>query len=483
MAAFQVHFWALPNQGSGSSFMSPEFQATLKGSEIADAVKEVGYGSIVYFRHEATNGGYLHSHKSTYPGGSKQQQITLYPFRDENSGFKVLLPLDVVNGTIHETTVTEFKRLKHGDIVRLEHVPTQKRLHSHDVRAPVTDNENHYEASGYGAAGFTGDTNDHWRIEQIDYDYKNPWIDAIYTKIRLVHVNLGCKLFSHTVKLPEWGHGQQEVTCAKNGKKKLTTWRIEYNENPFLPKDAEKVNYQRPSFIKKFLEIHRTMWNINAGLTSSHPFDSRPGIWPTLKRGISFWTSKKGGGQIYLIGNPLVWYSATASILIYVVYECLSAALVKRQITVTQTGFLGKAAEGGWFLFLGWVLHYCPFFLMGRQLFLHHYFPALYFSILLFCAVFDVATRRLGPAAQSLAVLGMAAAAVWMFYEFSPLTYGTVMTKAHCQRLKWRQRWDFDCNRIGRAVQSASASVSAAVAGAQEAAGASEVVEKAIEST
>lgn len=33
------------------------------------------------------------------------------------------------------------------------------------------------------------------------------------------------------------------------------------------------------------------------------------------------------------------------------------------------------------FLVLGWFLHYFPFFLMSRQLFLHHYFPALYFAV------------------------------------------------------------------------------------------------------
>ncbi|KAJ3050811.1 hypothetical protein HK097_008188 [Rhizophlyctis rosea] len=485
MAMFQVHFWALPNSGSGSSFMSPEFQATLKGNEIAATIKQVGYGSKVYFRHEATNGGYLHSHKSTYPGGSKQQQMTCYPFRgfideflaDENSGFTLLPPLEVINGTIIETNVTEFKRIKHGDIIRLEHAVTNKRLHSHDIRAPVTDNENHYEASGYGAAGFTGDTNDHWRIEQLEFDYKNPWIDAIHTPIRLVHVNLGCKLFSHSVKLPEWGFGQQEVTCAKNGKKRLTTWRIEYNENPWLDAKAEKVNYQRPSFLKKFIEIHQTMWRINAGLTSSHPFDSRPDSWPTLKRGISFWTSKKGGGQIYLIGNPVIWYSATLSLLVYVAFEAVSAALVKRGIKVTTTGYIAQASQGGWFLFLGWFLHYIPFFLMARQLFLHHYFPALYFSILLFCAIFDTATRRLGTATQSLAALFVAAAAVWMFYEFSPLTYGTVMTKEHCKRLKWRSRWDFDCNRIGRKVKSSVSQVVSGVTGGAHGGGASPVAE------
>lgn len=39
--------------------------------------------------------------------------------------------------------------------------------------------------------------------------------------------------------------------------------------------------------------------------------------------------------------------------------------------------------RGGGQLLLGWVLHYFPFFLMGRVLYFHHYFPAMLFSSML----------------------------------------------------------------------------------------------------
>lgn len=38
--------------------------------------------------------------------------------------------------------------------------------------------------------------------------------------------------------------------------------------------------------------------------------------------------------------------------------------------------------EGGPLL-LGWLLHYAPFYTMGRVLYYHHYFPAMLFSSML----------------------------------------------------------------------------------------------------
>lgn len=39
--------------------------------------------------------------------------------------------------------------------------------------------------------------------------------------------------------------------------------------------------------------------------------------------------------------------------------------------------------KGGGLLLLGWLLHYAPFYAMGRVLYYHHYFPAMLFSSML----------------------------------------------------------------------------------------------------
>lgn len=44
-----------------------------------------------------------------------------------------------------------------GAQIRLQHKTTGKRLHSHDVRPPVSEVDFQNEISGYGFEGFAGD--------------------------------------------------------------------------------------------------------------------------------------------------------------------------------------------------------------------------------------------------------------------------------------------------------------------------------------
>lgn len=198
------------------------------------------------------------------------------------------------------------------------------------------------------------------------------------------------------------------------------------------------------------------MWRTNNGLTSSHPYDSRPGSWFTLKSGISFWTGKEDDrGHIYLIGNPFVWLGGSLSVLAFFGVFGVAQILLQRRVEVVvrqQQNVSNRLNELG-FLVVAWFLHYIPFFLMGRQLFLHHYLPALYFSILLFAAMMDVfifnnfAIRvpRWLKVAAFLAALALTMVA---FVALAPLTYGTPMSKKWCQAIKRLGKdWSFDCNR------------------------------------
>lgn len=66
-----------------------------------------------------------------------EQQVTLYPHRDDNNWWTIYKK--------DTEQVTGIEYIKHGDIVRLIHNDSNKRLHSHDHRPPMTDLDYHNE--------------------------------------------------------------------------------------------------------------------------------------------------------------------------------------------------------------------------------------------------------------------------------------------------------------------------------------------------
>jgi dolichyl-phosphate-mannose-protein mannosyltransferase len=98
------------------------------------------------------------------------------------------------------------------------------------------------------------------------------------------------------------------------------------------------------------------------------------------------------------------------------------------------------------FFFIAWAFHYFPFFLMNRQLFLHHYLPAHLCSALVAGSIFNFIAgesinfpvsfpgpgmRRMPVARSDVGMKAMIAAGIYMipffgmFFFLSPLTYGT----------------------------------------------------------
>jgi len=460
MFMFYIHLLCLVNPGDGDGFMSAEFQSTLNSKGMASAPADIAFGSKISLRHWNTQGGYLHSHNHMYPTGSKQQQITLYPHKDDNNVWVVENQTAPENGVGYGgfDAISPPINVKDGDTIKLYHTPTHRRLHSHDVRPPVTEADWQNEVSAYGYQGFEGDANDYFRVEIIksmsDGPIAKERLRTIDTKFRLVHTMTGCVLFSHKVKLPTWGYEQQEVTCAKQGTLPNSVWYIESNDHPQLQgPDVEKVNYKNPGFFGKFIELQKVMWRTNAGLVESHAWDSRPPSWPILKRGINFWG--KNNRQIYLIGNPIIWWSSTLAIVAYVLFKGIATLRWQRGFNdYNIENFRRYDFEVGATV-LGWAFHYFPFFLMQRQLFLHHYFPALFFAIIALCQGWDFIFARVQlfglrnkPSVGLLATVVYLAISIVAFYLYAPLTYGNMWTKQECSRVKIFDKWDWDCNNF-----------------------------------
>jgi dolichyl-phosphate-mannose-protein mannosyltransferase len=127
-----------------------------------------------------------------------------------------------------------------------------------------------------------------------------------------------------------------------------------------------------------------------------------------------------------------------------------------------STGTRSRLYNSTGFFFLVWAAHYFPFFIMGRQLFLHHYLPAHLASSLVAGAIvefvfniepLDLAkvsssnpitdgnknsasqvAQRAKPIRERIAGQSMLATwaatgvlisvLVWSFWYFSPMTYG-----------------------------------------------------------
>jgi len=165
------------------------------------------YGQEVRLRHVAT-GRRLHSHESTYPEGSQQQQVTCYGGKDDNDLWRVK--------AAHEAEARE-GAVSDGDEIRLEHVATGRNLHSHYVESAVSKQ---HEVSCFGEDG-VGDSNDNWRVV----------LEEGKKRFRLQHMGTaegsdGPFLHSHNLQYPDWGFKQQEVTVY-GGKDDNDFWIID----------------------------------------------------------------------------------------------------------------------------------------------------------------------------------------------------------------------------------------------------------------
>eukprot|EP01137_Pigoraptor_chileana_P024283 Opistho-2@91975 len=381
---YYIHFSILTISGPGIAFMSSDFVSGLQGVVKMD-VASLTYGSQVTFKHSAT-GGYLHSHSHLYPAGSMQQQMTAYGFKDHNNWWLLRRPQNGQNSTDPS--------IRTGAIVYIEHVATEKGVYMHGYPPPVSkpgDPPTLFEVS------VNDDDGHEWEVRVIQHRGEKGPRDAtkqrdllLGSAVRLVRKGgagvPACAIAASSTRLPDWGFFQFEVTCSVDIETKDTVWIVDEanaaKAETFLTTAAETDRSGFLTRLRDIWDIQFIAWDANKRIKGEHVFGSRPGDWPVLKRGISYWQNNGKHVQVYLMGNPLVWWCALPAVAIYFVMGAIYLVRWRRGYRDFEPEGRRKFILVADFLVLGWFLHYAPFFAMERQLFLHHYLPAHLFTLL-----------------------------------------------------------------------------------------------------
>ncbi|EZA52404.1 Protein O-mannosyl-transferase [Ooceraea biroi] len=461
MLFFYIHLSVLNKSGSGDGFYSSEFQSLLRGNSLYNATmpRQLAYGATITLKNHRTGGGYLHSHWHLYPEGvgARQQQITTYSHKDDNN-------LWLVKKFDTDAIPAEPELVRHGDLVRLEHTITRRNLHSHKEIAPIS--KKHYQVTGYGENG-TGDANDVWKI-LITNGRDGDVVETVTSKLKFVHYLHHCVLTCSGKTLPKWGFSQQEVSCNPNMRDRNALWNIEDNQYAKLPNVSFRV--YAPGFLDRFLESHAVMLQGNSDLkVKEGEVSSRPWQWPIKGGG----GGGGGGGprlgpqgqffsgnnqRIYLLGNPIVWWGNIVFLVTFV-------ALYVHASVREQRGYDDDAdnierrkrlTHAGKWLFLGWLLHYAPFWAMTRVLYFHHYFPALLYSSMLTGITLNHVVEglllslpdKLGSTFYHVALGSVVSGTAYSFYLFSPLAYGmdgpaAIDPESSMHSLRWMESWEF----------------------------------------
>lgn len=205
-------------------------------------------GSSIRLRNQGSQ-YFLHSSHITFGQGSGQQVVTCHKSGKEVGDLWTVKEADQTSAGVNaKSNMCEVgEPVRCGDIIRLEHVETQKNLHSHSQFESAISKSK--EVTGYGDDG-EGDEADNWLLECLDDKTKRISLemkDTIKgtTKFQLRHT------ISQALAVCELKNAYTNQNCPRcpivgelevSGQHKQTSmqtlWRIE--SGIFMPLNEEK---------------------------------------------------------------------------------------------------------------------------------------------------------------------------------------------------------------------------------------------------
>jgi len=321
----------------------------------------------------------------------------------------------------------------------------------------------HQEVSCYIDYNISMASENLWKVDILNKDTAGEVWHTINSQVRLVHMGTNQALKYSGKQYPDWGFNQAEVVTDRNINQADTVWNVE--EHRYTKNDKDKSTIESElqqhelipesktalSFWEKFTEVQFKMLLTSQENVKNHNFASDPLEWPFLTRGIAYYIAKDSNNQVHLMGNIVIWYTASLGVVVYV--ALLIFYLLRRQrqcFDIPEVEFK-TFCRAGEILLSGYLLHYLPYFFYDRTLFVHHYLPAYIFKIMLTSFVmshcFSQLRRLMGGRVFVYASVALLAvwclAALVVFNKFSVLSYAHLPLSAdEVRSLRWKDTWD-----------------------------------------
>eukprot|EP00127_Corallochytrium_limacisporum_P004143 Clim_evm88s157 gene=Clim_evmTU88s157 len=454
---FYIHFNILTEPGPGIVFHDESDQLRLKanvpwGPDIIDE------GSEIMLVTRASRWALLHSHPFVLE--KKRHPVTAMQLMDERNWWSIeVIGNDVVPG----------QDIMDQDLVRIKHVETGLYVKvDKEIKAPMTKDTFMVFLGAYQT-----DESDHiFRLffekpqdeiivgneddEDLDDVKSTVPMTQLSTIFYIQHVTTGCDLaVVRDNQVKGDGLREMEVVCTdpdvatkRKIKNKQKEWTVQGHRNSIRKEPTEITFPEKKHWLKRFYEIQIIMWQANSRITRGHPYRSEPWQWMPLLLGVGYWVQRPKGQQIFLFGNPLIWWTALAFVILWFMLVTVQLIRVRsisaRALSRGQNALDSNLLLAGGSALFAWLLHYFPFYLMGRQLFLHHYLPAFYFSLLNAAAVFDILLKMVHYSRARTLVTGLIILVYgWAFVQFSPLAYGTTCVADCLENIRWLPSWNW----------------------------------------
>lgn len=197
------------------------------------------------------------------------------------------------------------------------------------------------------------------------------------------------------------------------------------------------------TFWEKFGDLNRAMRDSEESLkTATHPYGSKWYSWPLMIRPIYYWQGETAAngtqGNIYLLGNPVVWWGIPVVLLSVGLLTTKAAARLRRYRW--QIGLLVVA----------YIANFLPFSQIVRVMFLYHYFFALMYSLALAVILLGIMADwnrdgehpwHFSSAISKWIYIATLTLALIGFIYIAPLSYGIPLNPVELTHHMWLNTW------------------------------------------